>query len=84
MIGIIPPLAALIFGLWMKLAHGLQYVVSRIILTLTFAFVVFPLGILAKIVGKKFLIRGPNPEEKTYWIDREQVEWSPEPYGRQF
>lgn len=83
-VGITPPLARFVFGLWMKLAHAIQAVVSRVILTLTFLFVVAPLGIVAKIVGKRFLVRGPDPAADTYWLTREPAEWDPDAYKRQF
>ena len=84
LIGIIPPVSAFAFGLWMKLAHAIQAVVSRVILTLAFLLVVAPLGILAKIVGKRFLVRKPDPEADTYWLTREPAEWDADSYQRQF
>ncbi|MCR9145296.1 MAG: hypothetical protein NXI24_23860 [bacterium] len=84
LIGVIPPVAAFAFGLWMKLAHAIQAVVSRVILILAFLLVVAPLGLLAKIVGKKFLVRRPDAEAATYWITREDAEWDPASYQRQF
>ncbi|MEQ9365019.1 MAG: SxtJ family membrane protein, partial [Leptospirales bacterium] len=80
MIGVIPPAARLGFAVWMKLAHAIQAVVSRVILTLAFMLVVFPLGLLAKLVGKRFLVRKPDPKAETYWITREVAEWDPDLY----
>ena len=53
----------------MKLAHAIQAVVSRLILTLAFLLVVAPLGILAKVVGKKFLVRKPDPGSRHLLAD---------------
>ena len=84
LVGLISPVARLAFGPWMKLAHVIQYVVSRVILSVTFVCVVLPLGLLAKIVGKRFLVRGPDPEASSYWLTRSAAEWEAESYSRQF
>ena len=68
--GLVAPLAELLFGLWMGLAHVIQAVVSRILLTLIYLFTVLPLALVAKLVGKRFLVRHPDPALSSYWIDR--------------
>lgn len=68
--GLVPPLAELLFKGWMALAHVIQAVVSRILLTVIFLLTVFPLSLLAKLVGKRFLVRHPDPALSSYWIDR--------------
>lgn len=84
LIGLISPVADVLFALWMKLAHLIQAVVSKILLAVIFLTVVVPLGILAKLVGKRFLSRGPDESAASYWINREPAEWDPESYQRQF
>lgn len=68
-IGILFPwLAEKIHWAWMKLAHGLGYVMSRVILTLIFFIVVFPMSIFQKLAKKNALKLKPNGN--TYYKDR--------------
>jgi hypothetical protein len=50
---------------WMRLAHVLGYVNSRIILTVLFALVLTPMGLLWRLVGKDPLAR--RRESWTGW-----------------
>ena len=83
-VGLIPPLAAFAFAGWMKLAFALQLVVSRIILTLIFIIAVLPVGLVAKLVGKKFLQKNIDPHTPSYWIDRQVAPPNPKQYTRHF
>jgi len=68
-IGILFPwLAEKIHWAWMKLAHGLGYVMSRVILTLIFFIVVLPMSIFQKLAKKNALKLKPNGN--TYYKDR--------------
>jgi hypothetical protein len=48
----IPFLAEKIHWLWMKLAHVLGYVMSRVLLTIIFFVFVVPLAFLSRLAGK--------------------------------
>src|SRR5687768_2320635 len=48
----IPFLAEKIHWLWMKLAHVLGYVMSRVLLTLIFFLFLVPLAFFSKLAGK--------------------------------
>lgn len=70
---------------WMSLAFILGFVVSTILLTLFFYFIVTPVGLLARLVGKDFLSRKFEPRAESYWIMRNRT--SPktrESYEQQF
>jgi hypothetical protein len=56
---------------WMTLAMVLGAVVSTVMLTFLFFFVVTPLGLLARLAGKDFLNRTLQPHAATYWISRD-------------
>ena len=56
--------------LWMILALLMGFVMSRVILTLLFYLVLTPIGIIAKIVGKKFMPLGFDKKANTYWEKR--------------
>lgn len=84
LIGFIPAVSELLFGLWMKLAHVLSAVVSRILLTVIYILTVLPVALLAAIVRKKFLIRRPDASLPSYWIDRTEDFPQKESYERMF
>ncbi|MDD8017928.1 MAG: SxtJ family membrane protein [Bacteroidota bacterium] len=57
---------------WMSIAIVLGSIVSRVILFILFFIVIVPTGLVAKLIGKKFLISYKVETVKTYWIVREK------------
>ncbi len=70
--------------LWMMFALMMGFVMSRIILTLLFYIVLTPIGLIAKIVGKKFMPLGFDKSASTYWEKREITIKHQIDYDRQF
>ena len=70
--------------LWMMLALLMGFVMSRVILTMLYYFVLTPIGLLAKIVGKKFMPLGFDKKVVTYWEKRENTAKQQIDYERQF
>ena len=70
--------------LWMMLALVMGFVMSRVILTVLYYFILTPIGLLAKIVGKKFMPLGFDKNAKTYWEKRENIVKQQIDYERQF
>jgi hypothetical protein len=70
--------------IWMSLAILLGYVMSRIILTILFYLVLTPIGLLAKLFGKKFLDLKYDNSAETYWEKRQIKEKNKLDYERQF
>lgn len=70
--------------LWMRLALAMGFVMSRVILTLLYYLVLTPIGLLAKIVGKKFMPLGFDKNAQTYWEKRENAAKQQIDYDRQF
>ena len=66
----IPWLAAHIHHLWMKLAHLLGFVMSKVLLTLVFFIVVLPMSIFSRLFGNKTGIR-LRPRESSYYVVRD-------------
>jgi hypothetical protein len=56
---------------WMTLAMILGAIVSTILLTLLFYFVVTPIGLVSRLAGKDFLSRKLDPKAASYWILRD-------------
>lgn len=57
---------------WMKMALAMGYVMTRVLLTLTFYLVMTPLGLVMRLLGKDSLQLRRNPEQSSYWIAVEE------------
>lgn len=81
---VIPKVLKPLNRIWMSLAIVLSFIMSRVILTILFYLVLTPIGILAKLVGKKFMILKYDISAKTYWEKRNIIHKKPIDYERQF
>ena len=70
--------------LWMMLALFMGFIMSRVILTILFYFVLTPISLIAKIVGKKFMPLGFDKNAATYWEKRNITAKQKIDYERQF
>jgi multisubunit Na+/H+ antiporter MnhG subunit len=70
--------------LWMMLALAMGFVMSRVILTILYYLILTPIGLIAKLVGKKFMPLGFNRSASTYWEKRENPVKQQIDYERQF
>lgn len=70
--------------LWMMLALAMGFVMSRVILTVLYYLILTPIGILAKLVGKKFMPLRFDKSATTYWEKRENTTKLQIDYDRQF
>ncbi len=68
---------------WMLLALGLNWVMTRLLLGLTFYMVLTPIALVARLLGKQFLDRSFGKEASTYWKPRAEQP-AKESYERQF
>ncbi len=69
---------------WMILALLMGFVMSRVVLTILFYIVLTPVGIIAKIFGKKFMPLGFDKNAESYWERRENKVKDKIDYERQF
>lgn len=53
---------------WMTAALALGFVMTRVLLTLFFLFVITPAGWLRRTFGKSPVLTRPDPDAETYWI----------------
>ncbi len=63
----------LIYRYWMKFAHVLGWVNTRVILSVFYLVILTPVGLLLKVFKKDLLEEKINPAESTYWLVKEQV-----------
>ena len=81
---LLPQLLKPINKVWMGLAIVLGFIMTRVILTTLFYLVITPIGFLAKIFGKKFMLLKYDKSAKTYWEKRSIIQKKPIDYERQF
>ncbi len=80
-----PRLLKPVYLAWMALALVMGLVVSNVLLVLFFLFVLTPVGLAARLVGKDFLNRKFDPGASTYWMSRKREDVnSSTDYERQF
>ena len=70
--------------LWMMLALLMGFVMSRVILTILYYFVLTPIGLIAKLIGTKFMPLTYDKNAITYWEKRENTVKQQIDYERQF
>lgn len=80
---LLPHLARRFHILWMRIAAGLGYVNSRILLSLMFYGVFTPYGFVSRLVGRDPLKRRDKRGD-SYWIPRKRMRQSKEQFERLF
>ena len=76
--------AAIVFHRnWMRVAEALGYVNSRIILGITFFFLITPYGLVMRLFGRNAL-RRRGPKQDSYWIPRAKPHQEPRQFERLF
>jgi hypothetical protein len=68
------PWGRLIYRLWMGFAAGMNFVVTRFLLTFIFVVILTPLGIFFKLIGRDALrLKKTSFKGNSYWIDHEKT-----------
>ena len=69
---------------WMKFAHVLGWLNTRLLLGLFYYLVLTPVALVLRITRKDLLLRRLDRSAQSYWIRRDPVEMDPERYERLF
>jgi hypothetical protein len=69
---------------WMTLAIVLGWFMTRLLLTIIFFIGITPIALIAKLVRKRFLDLGFEPDRESYWEKREPHDRGMERYESQF
>ncbi|UCE50342.1 MAG: hypothetical protein JSW47_09290 [Phycisphaerales bacterium] len=70
---------------WMTLAHATGWVMTRVILVVTFMILLVPLGLLLRLCGKDLLdIKFDPSGSGSYWKERDLKKSGPRDYEKQF
>ena len=81
---VLPQLLKPLNRLWMGLAIVLGFIMTRVILSILFYLVITPIGFLARLFGKKFMILKYDKSAKSYWEERSIIQKKQIDYERQF
>ena len=79
----VPPAARVFHRGWMKFAHVLGWINSRILLGAMFYLVMTPIGWIVRLTGGDPLNRR-KASQKSYWIPRDVTRPAPEQFERLF
>ncbi len=66
-----PAALKILYSFWMGIAFALGWLISRLILIFLFYLVLTPLGIIARLSGKKFIATEFRTQRKSLWIPKE-------------
>jgi hypothetical protein len=79
-----PRLLKPIQKIWMIVALLMGWVMTRVILSVVFYFVMTPIGFIARLMGKKFLdVKNHNGYE-SYWLIRKSLARNKEDHEKQY
>jgi len=70
--------------LWMTLAIAMGWVMTRVILLVLFYLVFTPVGLTARLFGKKFISTSFDPDADSYWITKEKTAPESGNYEKQY
>ncbi len=73
----IPILLRPVYSVWMAIAVILGFFMTRVILTVVFYFVVTPIGLIMRAVGRDPLNRKLDADASTYWIEKSYHDETP-------
>lgn len=81
---IVPAALKPIHAVWMKLAHALAWINTRIIISLVFFLIITPIGFLMRLMRRDILGEKFNSESRSYWTDYQPVTSVKDHCERQF
>jgi hypothetical protein len=79
-----PRLLAPLNRVWTKLGLVLHRIVNPVVMGILFYLVVTPTGLMMRLLGKDLLRLRFEPNEKSYWIERQPPGPAPESMKQQF
>ena len=79
-----PALLKPLFDLWIKLAIVLNWIMTRLLLSIIFFLTVLPIGIIMRLFQNDPIDRALDKSANTYWKDAENQTDDPERYKKQY
>ncbi len=81
---IVPSLLKPLQKTWMILAVLMGWIMTKVILFIAFFMIFMPINLILKILKKKIFDFGIKSDQKSYWIPRDQPEFSKASLEKQF
>lgn len=81
---ILPVVLKPVYKVWMALAVVMGFIMTKVIMVFIFYLIVTPIGLIARLTGKKILDMKVDKSAKSYWIAREKAQMVKSDYERQF
>ncbi len=79
-----PVLLKPIYIIWMRLGFVLGWFNTRLLLLIMFYLIFFPVGLVMKLLGNDPLSRRIDKKTSSYWVKKEDRDFNPLNYERQF
>ena len=83
LLSLIRPIGRILYILWMGLGITMGLITSPIILVVVFLFLITPVGLIFRIIGRDAMKRKLDPGATTYWEEYKESE-DPATYVKQF
>ena len=81
---LLPGVARPFFRGWMAFATAMAWINTRLLLILFFHLIVWPVGIIMKLIRRDALVRRINTDAKTYWVKRKEPSGGSSHYEHQY
>lgn len=75
---LVPLVLRSVYRVWMGLALVLGYIMTRVLLSIVYLFVVTPIGLLLRLFGKDLLDERLDPAAASYWKPKTYMIDAPE------
>ena len=72
------------FRQWMRLAEGISWVMTRVILSVFYFGVLTPVALVLRVLGKRPLDLAFKDGRPSYWVEKSQPELTVERYKKQY
>lgn len=81
---LLPGLLKPIYIAWMSCAVTIGYFMTRLILSLLYALVFSPVGLVLRLIGKDLLHEKIDQQQSSYWMWRERGQFEPQSVENQY
>lgn len=79
-----PQVLAPVNKAWMGIAEGIGFVMSRVVLGITYFAILTPIAVIRRLLGADALEPHFDPERESYWVPRERKTFDREQYEKQY
>ncbi len=81
---VLPVVLKPLYWIWLKLAAGLAWFNTRLIMFLVFYLIFSPIGLILRLLRKDLIKQRWDKNAASYWIRRPDIPLNPESYENQY